>query len=110
MAAKDIRLVQMPASGCSTGIDVLANAGGDIGAQGPQRRPRQKLRRPRITKDGVTVAVKEIELSDKFENMGAQMVREVAASKTSTEAGDGTTTQRSPTPWCAKGSRRWPRG
>jgi chaperonin GroEL len=45
---------------------------------------------PRITKDGVTVA-KEIELSDKFENMGAQMVREVA-SKTSTEAGDGTTT------------------
>jgi chaperonin GroEL len=45
---------------------------------------------PRITKDGVTVA-KEIELSDKFENMGAQMVREVA-SKTSTVAGDGTTT------------------
>src|SRR5206468_4787395 len=45
---------------------------------------------PRITKDGVTVA-KEIELSDKFENMGAQMVKEVA-SKTSTEAGDGTTT------------------
>jgi chaperonin GroEL (HSP60 family) len=45
---------------------------------------------PRITKDGVTVA-KEIELSDKFENMGAQMVREVA-SKTSDQAGDGTTT------------------
>ena len=62
---------------------------------------------PRITKDGVTVA-KEIELDDKFENMGAQMVREVA-SRTSNEAGDGTTTatvlahaivrERAPEPW-----------
>jgi chaperonin GroEL len=52
--------------------------------------PRRLLALPRITKDGVTVA-KEIELEDKFENMGAQMVREVA-SKTSNNAGDGTTT------------------
>jgi hypothetical protein len=59
--------------------------------QGPQRRHREVLRRsPTITKDGVTVA-KEIELENKFENMGAQMVKEVA-SKTSDVAGDGTTT------------------
>jgi chaperonin GroEL len=58
--------------------------------QGPQRRYRQILGSPTVTKDGVTVA-KEIELEDKFENMGAQMVKEVA-SKTSDMAGDGTTT------------------
>jgi chaperonin GroEL len=61
-----------------------------LGPSRPQRRPREVLRRPTVTKDGVTVA-KEIELEDKYENMGAQMVKEVA-SKTSDVAGDGTTT------------------
>jgi len=59
-------------------------------SEGPQRGSRQKVRSPLITKDGVTVA-KEIELKDSLENMGAQMVKEVA-SKTSDVAGDGTTT------------------
>ena len=64
---------------------------------------------PRITKDGVTVA-KDIELADKFENMGAQMVREVA-SKTSDLAGDGTTTATALAhrDRGAKAPRRWPR-
>jgi chaperonin GroEL len=62
-----------------------------LGPQGPQRGARARSSAPRsITKDGVTVA-KEIELKDKFENMGAQMVKEVAT-KTSDVAGDGTTT------------------
>ena len=61
---------------------------------------------PRITKDGVTVA-KEIELSDKFENMGAQMLREVA-SKTSDQAGDGTTATVLARRSCVKAPRRWP--
>ena len=62
-----------------------------LGPQGPERRHRQEVRRARpITKDGVTVA-KEIELADPLENMGAQMVKEVAT-KTSDVAGDGTTT------------------
>jgi chaperonin GroEL len=61
---------------------------------------------PRSTKDGVTVA-KEIELADKFENMGAQMVREVA-SKTSDLAGDGTTLRRFwPRLSCARAPRQW---
>jgi chaperonin GroEL len=64
--------------------------GGHLGPQGPQRGHRKVLGLPTVTKDGVTVA-KEIELEDKFENMGAQMVKEVA-SKTSDMAGDGTTT------------------
>ena len=58
--------------------------------QGPQRRPREEVRLAAVTKDGVTVA-KEIELEDPYENMGAQLVREVA-SKTTDVAGDGTTT------------------
>jgi TCP-1/cpn60 chaperonin family len=73
------------------GIDTLANAVRvTLGPKGRNVVLDKSYGAPRITKDGVTVA-KEIELSDKFENMGAQMVREVA-SKTSTEAGDGTTT------------------
>ena len=73
------------------GIDILANAVRvTLGPKGRNVVLDKSYGAPRITKDGVTVA-KEIELSDKFENMGAQMVREVA-SKTSTEAGDGTTT------------------
>src|ERR1700738_2036489 len=73
------------------GVDTLANE--VMGALGPRGRNvvlDKSFGAPRITKDGVTVA-KEIELADKFENMGAQMVREVA-SKTSDQAGDGTTT------------------
>ncbi len=63
---------------------------------------------PRTTKDGVTVA-KEIELEDKFENMGAQLVRE-AAQKTNDAAGDGTTTACVlPRRSCARAPRRWPR-
>ena len=63
---------------------------GDARPEGPQRRARELFGAPTVTKDGVSVA-KEIELKDKFENMGAQMVKEVA-SKTSDVAGDGTTT------------------
>ena len=62
---------------------------------------------PRITKDGVTVA-KEIELSDKLENMGAQLVREVA-NKTCTVATARRLRPFSPTPWCARVSRPWRR-
>src|SRR5947208_12220291 len=73
------------------GVDILANAVKvTLGTKGRNVVLDKSFGAPRITKDGVTVA-KEIELSDKFENMGAQMVKEVA-SKTSTIAGDGTTT------------------
>src|SRR5690349_23613382 len=73
------------------GVDILANAVRvTLGPKGRNVVLDKSFGAPRITKDGVTVA-KEIELSDKFENMGAQMVKEVA-SKTSTLAGDGTTT------------------
>src|SRR5207302_458636 len=73
------------------GIDILANAVRvTLGPKGRNVVLDKSYGAPRITKDGVTVA-KEIELEDKFENMGAQMVREVA-SKTSDTAGDGTTT------------------
>src|SRR2546422_6661046 len=73
------------------GVDILANAVRvTLGPKGRNVVLDKSFGAPRITKDGVTVA-KEIELQDKFENMGAQMVREVA-SKTSDQAGDGTTT------------------
>ena len=73
------------------GIDILANAVKvTLGPKGRNVILNKSYGAPRITKDGVTVA-KEIELEDRFENMGAQMVREVA-SKTNDEAGDGTTT------------------
>src|SRR5256885_14831917 len=73
------------------GVDILANAVKvTLGPKGRNVVPDKSCGAPRITKDGVTVA-KEIELEDKFENMGAQMVREVA-SRTSDQAGDGTTT------------------
>ena len=91
MAAKDIRLGTDARERMLHGIDILANAVRvTLGPKGRNVVLDKSYGAPRITKDGVTVA-KEIELSDKFENMGAQMVREVA-SKTSTEAGDGTTT------------------
>ena len=91
MAAKDIRLGTDARERMLHGIDTLANAVRvTLGPKGRNVVLDKSYGAPRITKDGVTVA-KEIELSDKFENMGAQMVREVA-SKTSTDAGDGTTT------------------
>ena len=91
MAAKDIRLGSDARERMLHGVDILANAVRvTLGPKGRNVVLDKSYGAPRITKDGVTVA-KEIELSDKFENMGAQMVREVA-SKTSTVAGDGTTT------------------
>ena len=91
MAAKDVRLGTEARERMLRGIDTLADAVRvTLGPKGRNVVLDKSYGAPRITKDGVTVA-KEIELSDKFENMGAQMVREVA-SKTSTVAGDGTTT------------------
>src|ERR1700724_1432070 len=91
MAAKDIRLGTDARERMLHGINILANAVRvTLGPKGRNVVLDKSFGAPRITKDGVTVA-KEIELSDKFENMGAQMVKEVA-SKTSTIAGDGTTT------------------
>src|SRR5437763_2381288 len=91
MAAKDIRHSSDARERMLRGIDILAEAVRvTIGPKGRNVVLDKSFGAPRITKDGVTVA-KEIELSDKFENMGAQMVKEVA-SKTSTIAGDGTTT------------------
>ncbi len=73
------------------GVDKLANTVKvTLGPQGPQRGPVESLRHPLVTNDGVTIA-KEIELEDPFENMGAQMVKEVST-KTNDVAGDGTTT------------------
>src|SRR3989440_1628943 len=91
MAAKDIRLSSDARERMLRGIDILANAVKvTLGPKGRNVVLDKSFGAPRITKDGVTVA-KEIELEDKFENMGAQMVREVA-SKTNDVAGDGTTT------------------
>ncbi len=91
MAAKDVRFSQDARDKMLRGVDILANAVKvTLGPKGRNVVLEKSYGAPRITKDGVTVA-KEIELEDKFENMGAQMVREVA-SKTSDAAGDGTTT------------------
>ncbi len=91
MAAKDVRFSQDARDRMMRGVDMLANAVKvTLGPKGRNVVLDKSWGAPRITKDGVTVA-KEIELEDKFENMGAQMVREVA-SKTSDTAGDGTTT------------------
>ncbi len=91
MAAKDVRFSVDARDKMLRGIDILANAVRvTLGPKGRNVVLDKSFGAPRITKDGVTVA-KEIELEDKFENMGAQMVREVA-SKTSDQAGDGTTT------------------
>ena len=91
MAAKDVRFSMDARGRMARGIDVLADAVRvTLGPKGRNVVLDKAFGAPRITKDGVTVA-KEIELSDKFENMGAQMVREVA-SKTNDVAGDGTTT------------------
>src|SRR3954454_527426 len=91
MAAKEVRFAGDARDKLLRGVDILANAVRvTLGPKGRNVVLDKSFGAPRITKDGVTVA-KEIELEDKFENMGAQMVREVA-SKTNDNAGDGTTT------------------
>src|ERR687888_581791 len=91
MAAKDVKFSRDAREKMLKGVDILADAVKvTLGPKGRNVVIDKSFGAPRITKDGVTVA-KEIELADKFENMGAQMVREVA-SKTSDLAGDGTTT------------------
>src|SRR5215217_2323174 len=91
MAAKDVRFSRDARERIMRGVDILADAVKvTLGPKGRNVVLDKSFGSPRITKDGVTVA-KEIELKDKFENMGAQMVREVA-SKTNDLAGDGTTT------------------
>jgi len=91
MAAKELRFNGDARDRMLRGIDILANAVKvTLGPKGRNVLLNKSYGAPRITKDGVTVA-KEIELSDKFENMGAQMVKEVAT-RTSDQAGDGTTT------------------
>jgi chaperonin GroEL len=91
MPAKDVRFSSDARDRLLRGVDILNNAVKvTLGPKGRNVVLAKSYGAPRITKDGVTVA-KEIELEDKFENMGAQMVREVA-SKTSDNAGDGTTT------------------
>ena len=91
MAAKDVRFGPDARDRMLRGVDILANAVKvTLGPKGRNVVIEKSFGAPRITKDGVTVA-KEIELSDKFENLGAQLIREVA-SKTNDIAGDGTTT------------------
>ncbi|MBU2342228.1 MAG: chaperonin GroEL [Alphaproteobacteria bacterium] len=91
MAAKDVKFSRDAREGILRGVDILANAVKvTLGPKGRNVVIEKSFGSPRITKDGVTVA-KEIELSDKFENMGAQMIKEVA-SKANDAAGDGTTT------------------
>src|SRR5690348_3802244 len=91
MAAKDVKFAGDARERMLRGVDTLANAVKvTLGPKGRNVVIEKSFGAPRITKDGVTVA-KEIELEDKFENMGAQMLREVA-SKTNDTAGDGTTT------------------
>src|SRR5216110_3722418 len=91
MAAKDVKFGADAREKMLRGVDILADAVQvTLGPKGRNVVIDKSFGAPRTTKDGVTVA-KEIELEDKFENMGAQMLREVA-SKTSDVAGDGTTT------------------
>src|ERR671933_1076462 len=91
MAAKEVKFSGSAREKMLRGVEILADAVKvTLGPKGRNVVLEKSFGAPRVTKDGVTVA-KEIELADKFENMGAQMVREVA-SKTSDAAGDGTTT------------------
>ena len=91
MAAKEVRFSDDSRQRMFKGVNILANAvKATLGPKGRNAVLEKSFGAPTITKDGVSVA-KEIELKDKFENMGAQMVKEVA-SNTSDEAGDGTTT------------------
>ena len=91
MAAKDVKFGVDARTRMLEGVDVLANAVKvTLGPKGRNVVLDKSFGAPRTTKDGVTVA-KDVELQDKFQNMGAQMVREVA-SKTNDVSGDGTTT------------------
>ena len=91
MCAKEVRFGDDARSRMANGVNTLANAVKQtLGPKGRNVVLEKSFGAPTVTKDGVSVA-KEIELEDKFENMGAQMVKEVA-SKTSDVAGDGTTT------------------
>ena len=91
MSAKDVRFGDDSRTRMATGVNTLANAVKvTLGPKGRNVVLEKSFGAPTVTKDGVSVA-KEIELKDKFENMGAQMVKEVA-SQTSDIAGDGTTT------------------
>src|SRR5688572_22702579 len=91
MAAKEVRFSDDARTRMVRGVNLLANAvKATLGPKGRNAVLEKSFGAPTVTKDGVSVA-KEIELKDKFENMGAQMVKEVASS-TSDEAGDGTTT------------------
>src|SRR5476651_2761308 len=91
MAAKDVKFSGDARDRMLRGVDILANAVKvTLGPKGRNVVIEKSWGAPRLTKDGVTVA-KEIELEDRFENLGVQMIREVA-SKTSDKAGDGTTT------------------
>src|SRR5215469_16005347 len=91
MAAKELKFNTEARTKLLRGVELLASAVAvTLGPKGRNVVLEKSFGAPRITKDGVTVA-KEIELDDKFENMGAQMVREVAQ-KTNDQAGDGTTT------------------
>src|SRR5204863_7997148 len=91
MSAKEVRFSTDARDRMLRGVEILANAVKvTLGPKGRNVIIEKSFGAPRSTKDGVTVA-KEIELSDKFENMGAQMIREVA-SKANDVAGDGTTT------------------
>src|SRR6202142_3999757 len=91
MSAKDVRFSDDARARMFKGVNILANAVKvTLGPKGRNAVLDKSFGAPTVTKDGVSVA-KEIELKDKFENMGAQMVKEVA-SNTSDEAGDGTTT------------------
>ena len=91
MSAKDIRFAHDARARMLKGVDVLANSvGATLGPKGRNVVLDKSFGAPKVTKDGVTVA-KDIQLKDKFENMGAQMVKEVA-SRTADVAGDGTTT------------------
>src|SRR6185295_20109032 len=91
MAAKEVRFSDDARARMLKGVNILANAvKATLGPKGRNAVLDKSFGAPTVTKDGVSVA-KEIELKDKFENMGAQMVKEVA-SNTSDEAGDGTTT------------------
>src|SRR6202167_1056764 len=91
MAAKDVYFASDARDRMLRGVNILANAVKvTLGPKGRNVVIEKSFGAPRSTKDGVTVA-KEIELTDRFENLGAQLIREVA-SKTSDKAGDGTTT------------------
>ena len=108
MSAKEVRFSVDARDRMLHGIDTLAHAVRvTLGPKGRNVLLDKSFGAPRMTKDGVTVA-KEIELENKFENMGAQMVREVA-SKISYQAGDGTTTATSsPTRSSGKAQRQLP--